>query len=87
MSQIKLLYLLIDRSDKVVNICEMKFCDTEYTISKKDEENLKTKIASFRKTTSTRKGILMTLVTPVGITLNSHAGIINSVVTIDNLFA
>ena len=79
--------LLIDRSDKVVNICEMKFCDTEYTISKKDEENLKTKIASFRKTTSTRKGILMTLVTPVGITLNSHAGIINSVVTIDNLFA
>ena len=79
--------LLIDRSDKVVNICEMKFCDTEYTITKKDEENFKTKISSFRKATATRKGIIMTLVTPVGLTPNTHAGIVNSVVTNEALFA
>lgn len=79
--------LLIDRSDKVVTICEMKYCDDEYTLSKKDESALRQKLSSFRKSTATHKGLQLALVTPVGVTTNAHSAIINSAVTADDLFA
>ena len=40
--------LLIDRKDKVINICEIKFSTKEYEIKKAYDENLKNKVFVFR---------------------------------------
>lgn len=80
--------LLIDRSDKVINLCEIKYSDGPYTIDKKYMENLRNKAALFRLLTKTRKGIALTMITSYGLVKNSHSmNSIHSQLTTDDLFA
>ena len=47
--------LLIDRKDNVINLCEMKFSDNEYAISKEEEANLRRRRMVFQTVTKTKK--------------------------------
>lgn len=79
--------LLIDRSDKAINLCEIKYSDGPYTIDKKYMENLRNKAALFRQVTKTRKGIAMTMITSFGLVKNSYSmNGIHSQITADDLF-
>lgn len=79
--------LLIDRSDKVINLCEIKYSDNPYTIDKKYMENLRNKVGLFRHITKTRKGIALTMITSSGLVKNSYSmNNIHSQVTADDLF-
>ena len=80
--------LLIDRSDKAINLCEIKYSDGPYTIDKKYMENLRNKAALFRLLTKTRKGIALTMITSYGLVKNSYSmNSIHSQITADDLFA
>lgn len=79
--------MLIDRADNVINICEMKFADGKYIISKDDNADMKWKRKRFISTTGTKKSIHVTMVTTDGIARNKYAGEIQSQVTSDDLFA
>lgn len=78
--------MLIDRRDKVINICEMKFAVNEYELDKDYEKKLINKIECFRKETGSKKALHLTMVTTYGIKQNSHSGRIQSEVTMDDLF-
>lgn len=79
--------LLIDRSDKVINLCEIKYSDNPYTIDRKYMENLRNKVALFRQITKTRKGIALTMITSSGLVKNSYSmNNIHSQITADDLF-
>jgi hypothetical protein len=65
--------LLIDRSDNVMQICEMKFYSAPFSIDKKYYLNLKNKISELRKETNTRKNIFLTLITTYGIRENEYS--------------
>jgi AAA+ ATPase superfamily predicted ATPase len=65
--------MLIDRSDNVLHICEMKFYNAPFTIDKSYYLNLKNKIAELQKYTKTRKNIFLTLVTTYGIKENEYS--------------
>ena len=79
--------LLIDRSDKVINLCEIKYSDSPYTIDKKYMENLRNKVGLFRRITKTRKGIALTMITSSGLVKNAYSmNGIHSQVTADDLF-
>jgi hypothetical protein len=79
--------LLIDRSDKVINLCEIKYSDGPYMIDKKYMENLRNKVALFRLLTKTRKGIALTMITNSGLVKNSYSmNNIHSQITADDLF-
>lgn len=78
--------LLIDRNDNVINLCEMKYANTEFVIDKKQDENLRNKKESFIQETKTRKTIHLTIVTTYGIKRNEYSGLIQSEVKMDNLF-
>ena len=79
--------LLIDRSDKTINLCEIKYSDGPYTIDKKYMENLRNKAALFRQLTKTRKGIALTMITSFGLVKNSYSmNNIHSQLTVDDLF-
>ena len=78
--------LLIDRKDQVINLCEMKYSNSEFQISAKEEERLRQRRNVFSTLTKTRKAIHITLVTTYGLKRTAHANIIQQVVTIEDLF-
>ena len=78
--------MLIVRKDQVINLCEMKYSVSEYTITDKDENDINKKINDLVRQTGTGYAIFPTLVTTKGLVPNSHAGVIQSVVTLDDLF-
>jgi len=65
--------LIIDRSDRVINICEMKFSTTPFTIDKAYAATLRNKITVFREESQTQKTLFLTMVTTFGIKPNEHA--------------
>ena len=78
--------MVIDRGDRMVNICEMKYSPGEYSFSADEKEKLARRIERFRSATRTRKGILPTLVTTVGLKRNANGASITNVITLDELF-
>ena len=78
--------LLIERNDRVVNLCEIKYAGDEFTIDKKLDENLRQKRAAFKKETKNRKTVHLTMITTYGIKRNKYSGNIQSQITINDLF-
>ena len=78
--------MLIERADHVVNICEMKFSAQPFSIDKNYLERLKTKIGAFKQMTKTRSAIHLTFVTASGLLQNKYSGIVQSEVTLEDLF-
>lgn len=78
--------LVIDRSDNVINLCEMKFANDKYEINREDEEDLRHKISTFQKRTKTRKALHLTMVTTYGLKRNIYSDIAQSQVTLEQLF-
>jgi len=65
--------MLIDRSDNVMHLCEMKFYNSEFAIDKSYYLNLKNKIVALQQDTKTRKNIFVTLITTYGIKENEYS--------------
>ncbi len=79
--------LLIDRNDQTINICEIKFSEESYVVTKKDIDNIQTKKQVFRYHTKTKKQLFTTFITTMGVVENSHKiNSIDQVVTLDDLF-
>ncbi len=78
--------LLIVRKDQVINLCEMKYSNLEYTLSEEDDANIRSKVVTFIDATKTRYAIYPTVITTYGLVDNAYAGNIQSVVTMDDLF-
>lgn len=78
--------MLIDRADRVVNVCEMKFVQGEFSIDKDYDEKLRNKIVAVTEQTGSRKNPHMTLVTTYGLKKGIYSGRFQKVVTLDDLF-
>lgn len=79
--------LLIDRRDHVISICEIKFSQTPFLISKSYKADLEKKLAIFRNETKTSKSAFLTMITTFGTVENSNSlGLVQNQVTMDDLF-
>ena len=78
--------MLIDRDDRVINVCEMKFTSDKFTMTEAESRKLRQRIERFRAATGTRKGIMPTLICSAGLKRNAHSSIITQEVTLDDLF-
>ncbi len=79
--------LLIDRNDNIINLCEMKYANKEFVITKSQDANLRNKRAAFIEESKTRKTVHITLVTTYGVKHNEYWNNIQSEITLDDLFA
>ena len=79
--------MLIDRRDRTINICEMKFSSDQFAIDKNYDMNLRRKIARFTEVTKTKKTIQLTFITTYGVKKNMYSGMISNEVTLEDLFA
>lgn len=78
--------LIINRKDRVVNLCEMKFVKDEFSVTNDYEQLLRSRISWVTEHVSRRHNVQMTLVTTFGLKYGIHSGIFQKVVTLDSLF-
>ncbi len=78
--------LIIDRKDKVINICEMKFSALPYVLSKSDDLNLRNKFAVFKSETKTNKSLQLVFISPYGCIQNTYSALIQNSLKIEDLF-
>lgn len=77
--------MLIDRRDHVINVCEIKFSQDEFTIDKDYEQNLRRKISRFIDVSGTKKSIQLTFVSTYGIKKNMYSGRVTNQVILTDL--
>lgn len=64
--------LVIDRADQCINLCELKFCNSNFLVTKEYADNLRYKKSCFQQQTETKKSLFITLITSYGATVNQH---------------
>jgi uncharacterized protein len=64
--------LLIDRQDNCINLCEVKFSNKPFVVTKDYAENLTQKRWVFEEKTGTKKTVFVTLLTTFGATMNEY---------------
>ena len=79
--------LLIDRADNVINLCEMKYSFGPYDLTPSECEKLLHRRDVFISVTGTNKSVHLTMVTPNGVSESPQKHMIQSEVTLDDLFA
>lgn len=78
--------LLIERADRIINLCEIKYSTTPYSIDKSEEMKLRIRQSDFAEETGTKYAIFPTMITTYGIRKNAYSGYIQAEVTLDDLF-
>ena len=80
--------LLLDRQDRCINVCEIKFSGAEYVIDKKYASELDNKINVFRSQTKTKHTLFPTIITTFGTKRNEYyLGRIQAEITMEKLFS
>ena len=79
--------LVIVRNDRIINLCEMKYSISDYLFSKEDDESLRNKIVALKTVSKTSHSIHPVLVTTYGLSEGMYSGLIQAVVTSEDLFA
>lgn len=64
--------LIIDRKDESINLCECKFYNAEFVISKEYASKLRNRKQEFIESTKTKKTVFNTLITSYGAVRNEH---------------
>lgn len=78
--------LIIERADRIINLCEIKYSEGSYTIDKSEDLKLRVRQTAFVDQTQTRYGIMPTFITTYGLTPNGYANSISHQITMDDLF-
>jgi uncharacterized protein len=80
--------LVIDRNDKCINLCEMKFSGKEFIIDKRYAANIQNKTGVFKTETNTKKAVFFTMVTTYGVAKNNYyQQWISNSITLSQLYA
>ena len=78
--------LLIDRADRIINLCEMKFSVKPYSITDSYENTLRNRMSLFQEKSKTTKTLVYTFVTTFGVANAVGRSIVGSEVNMDDLF-
>ena len=78
--------LLINRADNVINLCEIKFYNRPYTITRQERMSFEYKIDLLNELTKNKKNIHFTLIASEGLTANENSSVVQKVITLHDLF-
>ena len=70
----------------MVNLCEMKFAGSAYSIDKDEVAKLRHRIECLKETLLAKQTVHLTMITTYGIAHGKHSGIVQKEVTMDDLF-
>ena len=79
--------LLFDREDGAITICEIKYTNKPFVITKEYSKSLVNKIEVYKQQSKTEKQIFLTMITANGLKPSAYSGeLIDSIVTLNDLF-
>lgn len=78
--------LIIDRADRVVNVCEIKYSQGLYSVQKDEYLKIKTRLSDFQNETGIQSSIVPTFITTNGLKENGYSSSIPISITLDELF-
>lgn len=78
--------LVISRADRVIDLCEIKFWEGPFTITKKYRQELDNKINSFRDSLKSRRTLHLVFITTYGLKPNEYSGVVQNALTLECLF-
>lgn len=78
--------LLIERSDNVINMCEIKFTSNDFNVDKSYYKVLLSRAERLREMVSPKISVQSTLITTYGLKHNEYSSAFNNVITMDDLF-
>lgn len=79
--------LVIDRNDHIINLCEVKFYNVAFTVTKDYAVKLREKVRIFQESTNTKKQIHLVLITTFGLKHNKHSlGLISANIGMEVFF-
>ncbi len=78
--------LVLERADRIINLCEMKFSQGQYRISDEYAMKLRNRMELFRERTRTTKTLVNTFVTTFGVSEGVHSSVVSSEVDLEGLF-
>ena len=78
--------MIIERADRLINLCEIKYTQSEYVITSEEDKKMRNRMTAFASESKTRYGILPTWITPFGLFQNEYSAAVNYQVTMDDLF-
>ncbi len=79
--------MIIERADKAINICEIKYNEKPFIITKAYSKEVNTKIAAFDYFTKNKKTLICTFITFGGLISNAESThLVKSSIDLDDLF-
>ena len=78
--------MIIERADRLINICEIKYTSGEFAITADEDQKYRKRAATFVRESKTKRGLLPTWITPFGLFRNEYSTQIQYQVTMDDLF-
>lgn len=78
--------MLIDRNDGIIDLCEMKYSESEYSISAAYAQEMARKRSVFQQVTKTLKAVHVVLVTTQGVASGMYQYSVQAAVVLDDLF-
>ncbi|MDT3843262.1 MAG: ATP-binding protein [Bacillota bacterium] len=78
--------LIISRKDGVINLCEMKFTNAEYSLDEDEYKKIQNRIDSFQKESDAKGAIHVTLICGNGFKYNKYSNIAQNIITGEDLF-
>jgi hypothetical protein len=78
--------IVIERADRMINVCEAKYSEVPYSLDKEEYNNIQKRIALFQQQTGTKGGIVPTMITACGLKRNAFSEHITCQVSLDDLF-
>ena len=78
--------LVIERADRNVNLCEMKFYSSEVSLDQKENLKLRDRRESFKERYKVKGQVFLTLVTTFGLKYGTWSGVYQQTLTLEDLF-
>jgi len=78
--------LIINRADRVVNMCEMKFYNDDFEVSAEYARTIRNRMNTLIELVSKRSSVQPTLVTSFGLRQGKNSGVFPKVVVLEDLF-
>lgn len=78
--------LVIERADRMANLCEVKYSDTPYVMRKEEFEKCQRRFSDFKQSTGFSGGLVPTLITTAPPLRNVYSDQFTAQVTLDDLF-
>lgn len=78
--------MIIERADRIIHLCEIKFYKEPYPIKNEYEAKIRNRMAIFREQTKTTKALVNTFITTFGVANAMSHSIVDGELTMDDLF-